>query len=550
MAASRAQVNLNKAPALPAAQNFAELQAQILAPAQLASQVSALRDKISNSSNRTKTAQFKTQLRDLTYSQEVLKRQVAGVGAYTQKLNNVKAAESAYNRNPNPNTGKIYNDALSMALVVPDMPDKRGVKKANPAAQSLDIAAQEMGFDTAAASEKVNQMVAKGHVTREAADSWGKVLTGALTAGSVVAAAAVAIANGGTALLGAMAPTTGGATAAGGAGALGGTSSVAAANPLMAANAASQAGVGSALTSGGNLMAANAAGQVGMGSALANAGITAAGAAINPTLDAMNVVDLGGTSPVGSTNAAGLGTPSPTAPLGTTPPPGLSAIGSAASKASSIFGGISNADLLKAGVSAASIGAGALSASQSAKAASRASDASVAATDRATQTQWDMYKQSRADQMPWLEAGKKSLADLSTQIEAGPGDFTKSPGYEFRLKEGEKAILRNKAATGGVASGATLKALESYAQGTASNEYDRFLSRYYDRLKPLQSMAGVGQTTATNVGGQAQQTGANVGNLQTQAGQAQAGGYIDRANAWTGALQGSANALGTIWGNR
>jgi len=182
---------------------------------------------------------------------------------------------------------------------------------------------------------------------------------------------------------------------------------------------------------------------------------------------------------------------------------------------------------------------------QGVKAAGAAADATAGAADRAAQTQWDMYAQSRADQMPWLQAGTQALGDLQTQIADGPGDFTKSPGYDFRLAEGEKARLRNATATGNVASGETLKALEQYSQDYASNEYDRFLSRYYDRLKPLQSLSGVGQTTATNTGADAIATGRQVGNLGLSAGAARSSGYINQANARTGAIQGVANTIGT-----
>lgn len=195
---------------------------------------------------------------------------------------------------------------------------------------------------------------------------------------------------------------------------------------------------------------------------------------------------------------------------------------------------------------AATLGAGYLSSS----ATKSAANTQAAAADRASALQWKQYQQSRQDQMPWLEAGTKALGTLEGQIEAGPGEFTESPGYKFRLAEAEKAILRNRTATGNVASGSTLKALNEYSQDYASNEYDKFLSRYYDRLKPLQSLARVGQTTSANVGQQGIQTGRAMGSYGVQAGQARASGYENQANVWTDALQGGANALGTYMGRR
>ena len=53
-----------------------------------------------------------------------------------------------------------------------------------------------------------------------------------------------------------------------------------------------------------------------------------------------------------------------------------------------------------------------------------------------------------------------------------PDEVVTSPGYQFRLAEGEKAIRRASAAGSGVHSGATLKALQRYGQGLAAEEYD------------------------------------------------------------------------------
>jgi len=193
-------------------------------------------------------------------------------------------------------------------------------------------------------------------------------------------------------------------------------------------------------------------------------------------------------------------------------------------------------------------GASLLSGFMGSKSASDAANAQVAASDRASQLQYEMYLQSRKEMLPWMQAGGRALGNLESAIKAGPGEFTQSPGYQFRLAEGEKALMRQRAAMGNVASGSTGKALQRYGQDYASNEYDKFLSRYYDRLKPLQSLAGVGQTTATNIGQQGMATGQIMGNYGMQAGNARAGGYINSSNAWTDAMQGGVNAIGSSMG--
>ena len=138
-------------------------------------------------------------------------------------------------------------------------------------------------------------------------------------------------------------------------------------------------------------------------------------------------------------------------------------------------------------------------------------------------------------------------------VQQGPGEFTESPGYQFRLDEGNRNILGAASATGGLASGRTLKALTEYGQDYASNEYNNFLNQYYQSLTPYQSLAGIGQTAAMGLGnlglGTAnaisgnQQALANV--YQTQ-GISNASGYMAQGNA----LAGNAMSQGNIAANQ
>jgi hypothetical protein len=206
-------------------------------------------------------------------------------------------------------------------------------------------------------------------------------------------------------------------------------------------------------------------------------------------------------------------------------------------------------------------GVGAYAASSSADTAAdaqmQAANTQAASADAATATQWNMFRQSREDQLPWLQTGARSLSALEKKITAGPGKFTEDPGYQSRLAEGNKQIGRTASATGGIASGSTLKALTRYGQDYASNEYDKWLQRYYQSLTPYQSLASVGQTTASGLGKEGAYTGAQVGQNTIAAGNARASGYLGQAagsinqtNAWTGAAQGGLNALGTYYGNQ
>jgi uncharacterized membrane protein YqiK len=82
--------------------------------------------------------------------------------------------------------------------------------------------------------------------------------------------------------------------------------------------------------------------------------------------------------------------------------------------------------------------------------------------------------------------------------------------------------------------------MQDYAQGSASNEYNNAFNRYQiertARLAPLQSLAGVGQTTGMQLGQTGAANAANVGNLMTGGAAASAAGQVGAANAVSGGL--------------
>jgi hypothetical protein len=184
------------------------------------------------------------------------------------------------------------------------------------------------------------------------------------------------------------------------------------------------------------------------------------------------------------------------------------------------------------------------SANKQAGAAKDAAASTAAATNEATQLQREMFQQQRQDQMPWMEAGKtalNALIPMATNYQKfGADQFQQDPGYAFRLSEGQKALDRQAAARGGLISGSALKAAQRYGQDMGSQEYMNAFNRYQTErsaaLNPLQSLSGVGQTTATNLGTTGAANAANVGNLITGAGAAQAAGQVGMANAFTGGL--------------
>lgn len=225
---------------------------------------------------------------------------------------------------------------------------------------------------------------------------------------------------------------------------------------------------------------------------------------------------------------------------------------------------------------------GSLLASDSQSSATQAAaNTSAAATGQSLALQEKMFNQMRADQMPWLEAGKNALAQLTAGT-SGPNaaymkpfsmaDYQADPGYAFRLSEGMKGLERSAAARGGLLSGATLKGIQNYGQSLASQEYQNAFNRYQtnqgNQFNRLAGIAGVGQTAAGNIGQAGQNyagsasnlnmmNAANMGNAQLAAGQARASSYGGIGTAlgsvdWGKILGPSSsqftNAMNTLWG--
>jgi len=179
-----------------------------------------------------------------------------------------------------------------------------------------------------------------------------------------------------------------------------------------------------------------------------------------------------------------------------------------------------------------------------ASASKSAAKTQAAAADRAAELQNAQFQQTREDLAPYRAAGQtalNALTPLATNYQKfGMDQFQQDPGYAFRLSEGQKALDRSAAARGGLISGGALKAAQRYGQDMGSQEYTNAFNRYQlernAQLNPLQSLAGVGQTTATQLGQFGATNAANIGNLMTGGAAAQAAGQVGMANALTGGL--------------
>lgn len=158
------------------------------------------------------------------------------------------------------------------------------------------------------------------------------------------------------------------------------------------------------------------------------------------------------------------------------------------------------------------------------KAGQMQSDSSKYAADIAQK----QFEQTRQDQIPWMDAGKKALGGLDQMLYGDPSEFMTDPSYQFRKQQGMDGIESSAAASGGLLSGAALKSLNGYNSNLASQEYSNAFNR-------LSGVAGTGQTTATNLGTFGANNALNQGNAAIAGANAQANGLTAGAAAQSGA---------------
>jgi hypothetical protein len=189
---------------------------------------------------------------------------------------------------------------------------------------------------------------------------------------------------------------------------------------------------------------------------------------------------------------------------------------------------------------ALAVGGSALLGSSSAKSAA---NTQAAAADRAAELQKEQFDRQVELQAPFREAGVRALNKLEGAADYTPfgmQQFQQDPGYAFRLAEGQKALDRQAAARGGLISGGALKAAQRYGQDMGSQEYTNAFNRYQTersaRLNPLQSLAGVGQTSVNQLGAAGQSYATGAGEALGAGAQARASGYIGGANAISGGV--------------
>jgi hypothetical protein len=145
-------------------------------------------------------------------------------------------------------------------------------------------------------------------------------------------------------------------------------------------------------------------------------------------------------------------------------------------------------------------------------------------------------------------------------VDDAPTDVTEQndPGFQFRLKEGAQAIQRSAAAKGTLLTGGTMKDLNSWAQGQASNEYGKVYDRAFNEYTTanqifnqnqnnqfgrLNTLSSQGLSAAGQYGANASGYGANSAANTTGAANAEASGVVGASNASTSGWNTATNTV-------
>lgn len=119
-----------------------------------------------------------------------------------------------------------------------------------------------------------------------------------------------------------------------------------------------------------------------------------------------------------------------------------------------------------------------------------------------------------------------------------------SPAYNFQKQQGIQGVLNADTSGQGALSGAASKDLINYNQNLANTSFNNAFNQYQVQqgniFSRLSSIAGLGQSSANNVGQQGTTLAGQAAQSATNIGTAQAGGIVGSANAWAGGLSSAA----------
>jgi len=196
-------------------------------------------------------------------------------------------------------------------------------------------------------------------------------------------------------------------------------------------------------------------------------------------------------------------------------------------------------------VGASIVGAGAsiIGAHSASSAASNAANANNALQEQ-------IYNSNKGLEQPFITSGDNAETALNGFLGLG-GDpaatqkafnnYLNSTGYQFNLNQGLDATQQDKAASGMLNSGATLKALDAYGTGLA----DQYGQQYVGNL---QNEVATGANSANALAGEGQNYANAVSSNNNSAATAKGNAALSAAGSINGLLGNGLNAFGLSQG--
>jgi len=241
-------------------------------------------------------------------------------------------------------------------------------------------------------------------------------------------------------------------------------------------------------------------------------------------------------------------------------------------------------------VAAAIGGAALVGGVASAVGSSSSANTQASAQNNATAEQQGMFDTINGQEQPFMQAGYGATSSLQqllgltggtsstgglpngyltqtmSPFSFNPSSITSSPGYQFSQTQGIQQTQNGLAPNVGALSGPALQAMTNYATGNAeqyyNNYYNQAATTYNTNLNSLtsqqnnifnrlSSIAGLGQSAASNVGNSGTQLGTGIAQSTAAAGASEAAGTVGVSNAVGSAASGASNgyALSSILNN-
>jgi len=177
------------------------------------------------------------------------------------------------------------------------------------------------------------------------------------------------------------------------------------------------------------------------------------------------------------------------------------------------------------------------------KAAGDAADAQSGAANAAGARSNAQYADTQRNLQPYMDAGTGALGQYNNVMAGDYSALNQSPDYLYAQQAGTQALDRGATAGGNLWGGGADADRIKLGQGLATQNLGNYMNRLF-------SIAGLGQNSAVSLGQFGAQNVNNQQNALMSAGNAQAAGAVNSANAWGNTIGNLTGAFGQYMGGR